>query len=125
VAADHHVSTRIFGPFCRLQTPTHHQNTATAVRQALSGEVWGATANGEARPVVQAHGRALREGESGIEFYAFAPPDDRYGPRPYWGTPGEHLTIEQQDDGREVAKLRVAFVKITQDVLNAAIEVTS
>jgi hypothetical protein len=125
VDTDHHLPARVFGPFCRLQTRTEHQDAATAVKQALSGEVWGLTAFGLSRPEVQAHGRALNDGESGIEFYALAPPDSRYGPRPYWITPGEHLTVGRLDDGREVAKLRVAFVKITQDVLDAAIKISS
>jgi hypothetical protein len=118
VAADHHQMVPIFGPFCRLEAPKG-QSAATAVLQALSGEVWGEVPRDGLRPAVQAHGRALRARESGIEFWAFQAPDTRFGPRPYWLTPGPSLVVEH-DGGREVAKLQVAFVRVTQDLLHAA-----
>lgn len=91
----------------------------TAVAQALSGEVWGEVPRHGITPTVEAYPGALREGESGIEFWAFQAPDTRYGPRPRWFRAGAFLTIEE-DGGREVAKLDVAFVKITQDLLEEA-----
>jgi hypothetical protein len=120
MASDNYVPTRVYGPFCRLQTPTPNQDLATAVKQVLSGELWGAVSNRLAKAEVQAYGRPLAEGESGIEFYALTAPDARWGPRPCWAVPGPHLVVDKQPDGREVARLRVAFVRITQDVLHAA-----
>jgi hypothetical protein len=35
-----------------------------------------------------------------------------------WSTAGAHLTVERDADGREIAKLRVAFVRITQELLD-------
>jgi hypothetical protein len=116
VAADHHVNVPVYGPFCRLQAGKG-QSARTAVAQALSGEIWGEIPQHGVRPAVQAYGRPLRGGESGIEFWAFAAPDTRFGPRPYWQRPGPHLVVEHED-GREVAKLRVAFVRVTQDLLH-------
>jgi hypothetical protein len=116
MATDHHLGTRVYGPFTRLEA-AKGQSPATAVPQALSGEVWGEIPRYGETAAVQAHGRALRDGESGIEFYALAPPDTRWGP-PYWRRAGEHLVVEE-DGGRPVAKLRVAFVRITQDLLDA------
>jgi hypothetical protein len=116
-ATDHHIGTRVYGPFSRLKA-AKGQTAATVVKQALSGEIWGETPRYGATPAVQAYGRGLRPGESGIEFYAFAPPDTRWG-SPYWRTENEHLAIEKAG-GRAVAKLRVAFVRITQDLLDAA-----
>lgn len=70
-------------------------------------------------PTVEAYPGALESGESGIEFWAFERPDTRYGPRPRWFRSGAFLVVEP-DDGRDVAKLKVAFVKITQDLLEEA-----
>jgi hypothetical protein len=96
------------------------QDDATVVLQALSGEIWGRTRNGAAVPVVEAYGRGLRRGERGIEFYALVAPDREWGMRPYWTIPGAHFRVEQDAGGREVGKLQVAFVRITQDLLDAA-----
>jgi hypothetical protein len=91
----------------------------TVVLQALSGEIWGEAPRVGFRPSVKAYARPLRPGESGIEFWAFQAPDTLFGPRPNWRTPGPHLAIGSED-GREVAKLRVAFVRISQDLLHAS-----
>lgn len=118
---DHHASATVFGPFCRVEAPGG-QTTKTAVLQALSGEVWGAAPRYGDTPQVQAFAaRALKDGESGIEFWSFQPPDTRFGPAPYWLTPGDHLRVEHDPGaGRELAKLRVAFIRITQDLLAEA-----
>jgi hypothetical protein len=118
VAADHQLSVPVFGPFCRLEAPKG-QDAETVVLQALSGEIWGEAPRTGVRPTVQAYARLLRAGERGIEFWAFQAPDTLSGPRPAWRTPGPHLAIESED-GREVAKLRVAFVRISQDLLHAS-----
>jgi hypothetical protein len=123
VANDHRSPTTVYGPFSRWETPgaSGAQSLATAVKQVLSGEIWGETANGVARPKVEAHRGPIPEGKVGIEFYALAPPDSQFGPRPYWVRPGPNLSVEYDNDkGRDVAKLRVAFVKITQDLLHEA-----
>ncbi|WP_027005839.1 hypothetical protein [Conexibacter woesei] len=120
MAAALHLATKVFGPFCRLRTPGESQDDATAVLQALSGEIWGRMRNGVAMPAVEAYGRGLRSGERGIEFYALTAPDREWGMRPYWTVPGSHFRIERDADGREVGKLQVAFVRITQDLLDAA-----
>jgi hypothetical protein len=116
VAKDHTISVPVYGPFCRLEA-TPGQDAATAVRQILSGEVWGRVPRNRLWPTVQAYGRPLRPGESGIEFWSFQPPDGHFGPRPQWHRPGAHLWIETVD-GREVAMMRVAFTRITQDLLH-------
>lgn len=116
---DHHAGEAFYGPFCRLEVTEGGQLLADAVKQALSGEIWGAVPNWGGSPQVQAYGRGLRPDETGIEFWARQAPDTRHGPRPYWLRPGPHLRIEH-DNGRDLAKLRVAFVRISQDVLHAA-----
>lgn len=116
MAADHHASAPVYGPFCRLAA-RRGQNARTTVAQALSGEIWGEVPRFGVRPAVQAYARPLRAGESGIEFWAFEAPSTRFGPRPYWSLPGPHLIVELKC-GREIAKLRVAFVRVTQDLLS-------
>jgi hypothetical protein len=108
----------LYGPYRRLETPGDGQNALTAVEQALSGEVWGKKVNGIWSPVVEAFGGCLRDGDTGIEFYALARPESAWG-RPKWQTVGPRLRVEVDTDGRDVAKLQVAFVKITQDLLDA------
>ena len=71
---DHHSNTAtVFGPFRRLQA-AKGQSVATAVRQALSGEVWGEVPRYGFTPTVEAYPGELKEGETGIEFWAFQPP---------------------------------------------------
>ncbi|HET6509633.1 MAG TPA: hypothetical protein VFG42_22740 [Baekduia sp.] len=118
MAADHQRSVPVFGPFCRLEAPKG-QDANTVVLQVLSGEIWGEEARAGDGPTVQAYARPLRAGERGIEFWAFQAPDTLFGPRPSWRTPGSHLVIESEG-GREVAKLRVAFVRVSQDLLHAS-----
>ena len=119
VSFDHHSMTAtVYGPFRRLEAPKG-QTARAAVDQALSGEVWGEVPRYGMTPTVQAYPGALRAGETGIEFWAFGPPDTRYGPQPRWFRAGAFLTIEEDGD-REVAKLKVAFVRITQDLLEEA-----
>jgi hypothetical protein len=118
VAADHRLSVPVFGPFCHLEA-RRGQDAATVVLQILSGEIWGEAPRAGFRPTVQAYARPLRKGERGIEFWAFQAPDTLSGPRPAWRTPGPHLAIESED-GREVAKLRVAFVRISQGLFHAS-----
>jgi hypothetical protein len=118
-AIDHHQAVAtVFGPFRRLQAEKGQTDWA-AVQQALSGEVWGEVPRNGYTPTVEAYPGALEPGESGIEFWAFGRPDTRYGPRPRWFRSGPFLVVEP-DDGRDVAKLKVAFVKITQDLLEEA-----
>lgn len=119
MATELHVPIEVFGPFCRLRTPGDGQGDATAVLQALSGEIWGKTRNGVESPAVEAFGRGLRADEAGIEFYALSPPDVVSGPRPYWRNAGNHFRIERDAEGREIGKLQVAFVRITQDLFDA------
>jgi hypothetical protein len=52
----------------------------------------------------------------GIEFYALQRPGQRRG-RPNWYTLGDAGTLGVDDDGQTVLKLRVVFVKITQELL--------
>src|ERR1044072_3743517 len=116
---DHLASTALlYGPFRRLEA-AKGQTARASIVQALSGEVWGEVPRNGFSPAVQAYPGALRDGESGIEFWAFAPPDTRFAPQPRWFRAGAFLAIEQ-DGGREVAKLKVAFVRITQDLLEEA-----
>lgn len=107
-----------FGPFKRLEAPKG-QTAHAAVLQALGGEVWGEVPRYGVTPAVEAYAGALRDGETGIEFWALQRPDTRYGPRPRWFRHAESLTVEVRD-GREVAMLKVAFVRITQDLLAEA-----
>lgn len=111
-------SATVYGPFRRLEAPKG-QTARTAVEQALSGEIWGEVPRHGITPTVEAYPGELKDGESGIEFWAFGRPDTRFGPRPRWFQAGAFLTIEE-DGGREVAKLLVAFVRITQDLLEEA-----
>lgn len=116
MASDHRISVPVSGPFCRLEA-IPGQDAATAVKQMLSGEIWGRAARHGVRAAVQAYGRPLRLGERGVEFWSFQPPNERFGPRPSWYKPGPHLRIETID-GREVAMMRVAFTRISQELLH-------
>jgi len=82
------------------------------VGQVLSGELWGHPPLSGGDPRVKAYRDALPEGESGFEFWAFAEPDN-WGPRVFWRTAGEFVAVDSTQD---VVKLKLAFVKITQDL---------
>jgi hypothetical protein len=118
---DHRVPSTFYGPFHR-RSAAKGQDAATAVLQALSGEVWGETPRHGATPAVQAYAGSIPDGQDGIEFWARQAPDSQFGPRPFWRIPGEHLRVELEG-GREVAKLRVAFTRITQNLLSDAEDV--
>lgn len=79
----------------------------------LSGEVWGLPSGWGGSPAVKAYAGSLPKGASGVEFWAFQPPDAPHGPRSYWRTAGEFLTV---DGDVAVVKLQIAFVRITQDL---------
>lgn len=105
--------TRIaFGPFHRLLAPAV-QDAETVVKQLLSGELWGLPASWGGSPAVKAHSGALGPVASGIGFWAFQAPDTPAGPRVYWRTNGPFVTIDAASD---VARLKVAFVRLTQDL---------
>lgn len=101
----------VYGPFHRREAPKG-QDTAALVKQVLSGELWGypPLSGGAAR--VKAYRDALPDGQSGFEFWAFAEPDN-WGPRVFWRVAKPFVDV---DTGEDVVKLKLAFVKITQDL---------
>jgi len=117
-AIDHYAGEAFYGPFCWLEVSEGGQRLADAVKQALSGEIWGAVPGWGGSPQVQAYGRGLRPDETASSSGPARRPTP-HGPRPYWLRPGPHLRVEQEN-GRDLAKLRVAFVRISQDILLAA-----
>ncbi len=90
------------------------QDAHTAVKQLLSGEIWGRPARWGHSPTVKAYAGALTPGQSGIEFWSFQAPASPHAHRVYWRTGGRFVTF---DNSNEVAKLQVAFVRVTQDLL--------
>lgn len=114
MVTNHELRT-VFGPFRRLLAPDV-QDAETVVKQLLSGELWGRPASWGGSPMVKAHRGALERGERGIEFWSFQAPDTPAGPRIYWRTPGPYVTV---DSDEETAKLKVAFVRVTQDLLSS------
>lgn len=86
----------VYGPFHRREAPTG-QDTATLVEQVLSGELWGhpPLSGGGAR--VKAYRDALPAGASGV----------------FWRTAKPFVAVDTAED---VVKLKLAFVKITQDL---------
>ena len=64
-------------------------------------------------PAVKAYAGPLPEGASGVEFWAFQAPETPFGPRSYWWTAGDNVKV---DADAAVVKLRIAFVRITQDL---------
>jgi hypothetical protein len=108
-----HQTRAAFGPFHRLLAP-NVQDTATVVKQILSGELWGRPARWGNSPAVRAYAGTLPLGKSGIEFWSFQAPESPHPYRVYWRTRGPFVTI---DSANEVAKLQVAFVRIAQDIL--------
>jgi hypothetical protein len=103
-----------FGPFHRLLAP-RVQDTGTVIKQLLSGEIWGYSANWGGTPAVKAYYGELNATDNGIEFWTFQAPDSPHGHRAYWRTSGPFVTIDNNSD---VAKLEVAFVRITQGLLS-------
>jgi hypothetical protein len=83
----------VYGPFHRPVAPGG-QDAATAVKQLLSGEIWGKPASWGGSAAVKAFPGPLPPGKSGIEFWSFEPPDPPLGPRLYWRTPGPFVTID-------------------------------
>jgi hypothetical protein len=110
---DHEVRT-VFGPFHRLLAPGV-QDAETVVRQALSGEVWGRAPSWGGSPAVKAYRGGLARGDRGIEFWSFQAPNTPVGSRIYWRERGPFVAV---DAASETAKLQVAFVRITQDLLS-------
>ena len=102
----------VFGPFSRRLAP-RAQDAETMVKQLLSGELWGYAPSWGGSPQVKGYARALDEGDSGFEFWAFQAPDVRHGPKGLWYSPGPYVTI---DEMQVVVKLKIAFVKVTQDL---------
>jgi hypothetical protein len=100
-----------YGPFHRLLAD-EVQDAATVLKQLLSGEVWGKTAQFGLSPAVKAYRGPLSEEESGIEFWTFQEPDRPHGTRSHWSKEGDFVTIEG-----EFAKLSVIFVRVTQEYL--------
>lgn len=108
-----HQTRTAFGPFHRLLAPKA-QDTETVIMQLMSGELWGYPANWGGTPAVKAYYGRLDTTDTGIEFWSFQAPEAPHAHRVYWRTSGPFVTI---DDTNEVAKLQVAFVRITQDLL--------
>jgi len=102
-----------FGPFHRLLAP-NVQDTETVIKQLMSGEIWGRPTRWGDSPAVKAYGGALTPGDSGIEFWSFQAPDTAASRRAYWRTGGPFVTIDKINN---LARLHVAFVRITQDLL--------
>jgi hypothetical protein len=100
----------VFGPFHRLESPT--QNTATLIKQVLSGELWGSVPTWGGPPYVKAIAGALDKDSSGFEFWAFQPPSNG-GPKPQWRWPGPYVVVDSQLD---IVKLQIAFVRVSQDL---------
>ncbi len=83
------------------------------VAQILSGEIWGKAPSWGGAPSVKAYPGPLPAAASGVEFWAFQPPESPHGPRSYWRRPGPFVVFDASID---VVKLSVAFVRITQDL---------
>jgi hypothetical protein len=107
-----HQTRTIFGPFHRLLAP-EVQDVATLVRQLRSGEIWGRAPSWGGSPAVKAYKGRLTASAEGIEFWSFQEPDTPEGPRIYWRRPSEFLALDALDG---VAKLKVAFVRVSQDL---------
>jgi hypothetical protein len=101
----------VCGPFHRREAPTG-QDAETLVKQVLTGELWGRAPRYGGDPCVKAYRDGLPDGVSGVEFWSFAKPDN-WGPRVMWRTAKPHVVV---DTGQDIVKLKIAFVKITQDL---------
>jgi hypothetical protein len=111
-----HEARIVFGPFHRRLAPAV-QDAETVVRQILNGEIWGRPASWGGSPAVKAFSGALAPAASGIEFWSFQAPDTPAGPRVYWRTDGPFVRIDAEN---ELARLKIAFVRITQDLHDLA-----
>jgi hypothetical protein len=101
----------VHGPFHRLLSDT--QDAAVLAMQLLSGELWGGPGRWGGRPKAKAYRGPLAPGRPGFEFWAFTAPDTVHGAPAYWYEAGDFLL---QDSTLEVARLKIAFVKITQSL---------
>lgn len=108
---NHHTDKTVYGPFYRLLAPT--QTARTVLDQLSNGQIWGRAPSWNGPPAVKAHVGSIPDGDSGIEFWAFQAPDSPYGTRAFWRRPGPEVHL---DDGGDLVKLNVAFVRITQDL---------
>jgi hypothetical protein len=116
----HYATFVLYGPFHRLEGSGRTQDRETAVRQLLSGEIWGRPSrySGDV-PLVQAHRGLLPPGRRGVEFLAFALPDKRWGAPEWrteaWASGGQPLVWRETDPmlGR-VIKLKVAITRVAQ-----------
>ena len=105
----------VYGPFYRIEAPKG-QDVDAMIKQILSGELWGRRPSfgGDAR--AKAYNGSLPENASGFEFWAFTPPDNYQPQGPnYWRNPSTYVEVGVDDEG-DVVKLRLAFVKVTQDL---------
>jgi hypothetical protein len=107
-----HQRVPVYGPFYRLRSET--QDEITVAAQIVSGEVWGRVPRWGLSPAVEAYPGSLPVNASGVEFFAFAAPDRPWGPRSHWSISGQYVTI---DASNELAKLSVAFVRITPGLI--------
>lgn len=64
-------------------------------------------------PAVKAYKGRLASSAKGIEFWSFQAPDTPEGPRIYWRSTSEFLALDGIDG---VAKLKVSFVRVSQDL---------
>lgn len=90
------------------------QDTETVLKQLMTGQIWGRPTRWGDSPAVKAYAGALQAGDTGIEFWSFQAPESPHAHRVYWRTSGPFVTIDNSND---VAKLQVAFVRITQNLL--------
>jgi len=115
VAAPPHYSKReTYGPFHRLTSVT--QDAETLREQLKSGQVWGETGSEEIGPVAEAWKGPLADHESGIEFWAFAPPERPWGSVLRWWRERDCVTIDKEID---VVKVEVAIVRLSDDWIEA------
>jgi hypothetical protein len=101
----------VYGPFFRRLSDT--QDATAALKQILSGEVWGEIPRWGISPTVEAIPGMLPDDVSGIEFWSFQEPDRPVGPRSHWSQEGPFVTIDKTE---EMAKLSVVFARISQDL---------
>lgn len=110
----HYSKCETYGPFHRLTSPT--QDTETLRAQLKSGQLWGKTASEELGPVAEAWKGPLKDSESGIEFWAFTPPERPWGSILRWWREGDYVTIDREAD---VVKVEVAIVRLSDDWIEA------
>lgn len=102
----------IFGPFNRVESPTH--TPETALKQVRSGEIWGgASRQGGLFPCVKAYRGRLAGGRRGVEFTTMTRPDLQSS-TPYelrWYYP-QTAGVERRDSGG------VEYAVIRADIIN-------